>query len=98
MKKPQTVCITMRRPQDAGDPGECAIVHYTVVNGVVSVTDADGHLLRYSADGEPCRQALGPDDNPRQIAARLGHRYHTQHGDRERGFWRDMPRTKDVRV
>src|SRR5262249_32217893 len=32
-------------------------------------------------------------DNPKQIAQRLGRRYHEQtYGDQERGFWRDINR------
>jgi hypothetical protein len=93
MRSPvQTVCITTRRPYSESDAGEAAIVHYAVNDNIVCVTDSDGHLLRYS-DGEPCRQALEPGDDPRQVAARLGRSYHNQtYGDRERGFWRDMPR------
>jgi hypothetical protein len=71
MKPIQTVCITTRRPHDAADPGECAIIYYRVDGNAVKVTDRDSHMLRYS-DGQPCKQALEPDDNPRQIAARLG--------------------------
>src|SRR5262249_61537136 len=67
---PQTAWITTRRPHGAADAGECAAIHYVVADGVVKVTDQDGNLLRYS-DGEPCKQALGPDDNPKQIAQRL---------------------------
>ena len=89
---PQTAWITTRRPHGAADAGECAAIHYVVADGVVKVTDRDGNLLRYS-DGEPCKQALGPDDNPKQIAQRLGRRYHEQtYGDQERGFWRDINR------
>jgi len=94
--KPQTVHITTRRPHDAADAGECAIIYYTANDNVVKVTDKDGHLLRYS-DGEPCKRVLGPGDDPRQIAARLGRRYHNQtHGDREKGFWRGLPRGRNV--
>ena len=86
MKSRQTAWITTRRPNGAADAGECAAIHYMVVDGVMKVTDQDGHMLRYS-DGEPCKQALGPDDNPKQIATRLGRRYHEQtYGDRQRGF------------
>ena len=89
---PQTAWITTRRPHGGADAGECAAIHYVVADGVVKVTDRDGNLLRYS-DGEPCKQALGPDDNPKQIAQRLGRRYHEQtYGDREWGFWRDINR------
>ena len=89
---PQTAWITTRRPNGGADAGECAAIHYVVADGVVKVTDQDGNLLRYS-DGEPCKQALGPDDNPKQIAQRLGRRYHEQtYGDQERGFWRDINR------
>jgi hypothetical protein len=96
--KPQTVHITTRRPNSAADPGECATIYFKELDRVVSVTDADGNLLRYS-DGEPCKAALGPDDNPGQIAARLGRRYHAQaYGDRERGFWRDLPKGKGAPV
>lgn len=98
--KPLETVITTRRAYDAADPGECATVYYTVADNVVKVTDRDGHLLRYS-DGEPCRRALGPDDDPRQVAARLGRSYHIQtYGDRQRGFWRDISRIngRDVPV
>jgi hypothetical protein len=89
---PQTAWITTRRPNGPADTGESAAIHYVVADGVVKVTDQDGHMLRY-ADGEPCKQALGPHDNPKQIAVRLGRRYHEQiYGDRERGFWRDINR------
>jgi hypothetical protein len=88
MKSPvQTLCITTRRPRDESDPGEAAIIHYTADEHEVRITDKDGHLLRYEHSGEPCKQALGPGDNPRQIAARLGLRYHNRiYGDRESGF------------
>src|SRR5262249_58063725 len=72
---PQTAWITTRRPNGPADTGESAAIHYVVADGVVKVTDPDGHMLRY-ADGEPCKQALGPDDNPKQIATRLGLRCH----------------------
>ena len=88
--KIETVQITTARPRGEADPGECAIIHYIVANGEVLVTDPDGCLLRYS-DGEPVKRSFGPDDNPRQIAARLGRSYHNEtYGDRERGFWRDL--------
>jgi hypothetical protein len=94
----QTVHITLRNPHDDADPGECAIINYVVDGNVVKVTDKDGALLRL-AKGEPCKQVLEPGDDPRQIAARLGRSYHNQmYGDRERGFWRDLPRPKDVPV
>jgi hypothetical protein len=94
----QTVHITIRNPYNDADAGECAIINYVVDGNVVKVTDQDGHMLRF-AKGEPCKQVLGPGDNPRQIAARLGRSYHNQmYGDRERGFWRDLPRPKDVPV
>jgi len=94
----QTVHITLRNPHDDADPGECAIINYVVDGNVVKVTDKDGALLRF-AKGEPCKQVLGPGDNPRQIAARLGRSYHNQtYGDRE-GFWRDLSRyRRDVPV
>jgi len=94
----QTVHITLRNPYNDADAGECAIIYYVVDGNVVKVTDKDGALLRF-AKGEPCKQVLGPGDNPRQIAARLGRSYHNQtYGDRE-GFWRDLSRyRRDVPV
>jgi hypothetical protein len=92
MKPIQTVCITTRRPRSAADPGECETVYYILAGDVVKVTDQDGALLRFE-DGEPCKQVLEPGDNPKQVAALLGRRYHTQmYGDSERGFWRDISR------
>jgi hypothetical protein len=90
--KVQTVSVTTRSPRDAADPGECAIVYYVIDGPLVRVTDQDGNLLRFS-DGEPCKAALGAGEDPKQVAARIGHRYHTQtYGDRQRGFWRDISR------
>jgi hypothetical protein len=87
--KVETVHVQTRQPRDEADPGECAIVHFVVDNNVVKVTDKDGHMLRYP-DGEPCKQALGPHDNPRQIAARLAHGYRREYGGR--AFWGDISR------
>ena len=89
MKPPvQTVHVQTRQPRNDEDPGECAIVHYTVDDKhVLRVTDKDGHMLRYP-DGEPLRQTLGPDDNPRQIAARLARGHRREYGGR--GFWGDI--------
>ena len=87
--KVETVHVATRNPRNDEDPGECAIVHFVVDNNVVKVTDKDGHMLRYP-DGEPCKKALGPDDNPRQIAARLGRGYRREYGGRP--FWGDISR------
>jgi hypothetical protein len=96
--KIETVHITLRNPHNDADPGECAIIHYVVEGDVVKLTDKDGALLRF-AKGEPCKQVLEPNDNPRQIAARLGRRYHLgAYGDRQRGFWRDLPPGRGVPV
>jgi hypothetical protein len=87
--KVETVHVATRNPRNNEDPGECAIVHFVVDNNVVKVTDKDGHILRYP-DGEPCKRVLGPDDNPRQIAARIGRGYHREYGGR--AFWGDITR------
>jgi hypothetical protein len=60
------------------------LIHFVVDNNVVKVTDKDGAMLRYP-DGEPCKQVLGPADNPSQIAARLARGHRREYGDR--GFW-----------
>jgi hypothetical protein len=92
--KIETVHITTRRPHNGSDPGACHIVYYMADGREVRVTDRDGHLLRY-ANGEPCKQALLPGDNPRQIAARLGSKFHNEtYGDRQRGFYRDLPKIR----
>jgi hypothetical protein len=87
--KVETIHVQIRQPRDEADPGECAIIHYTVVNNVVKVTDKDGHMLRYP-DGEPCRQVLLPGENPKQIAARLGRSHRREYDGR--AFWGDISR------
>jgi hypothetical protein len=88
----QTVHVTTRRPRDASDPGEAAIIYFVVDGPTLRVTDARGNQVRY-LNGEPVKTALGIQDDPRQVAARLGHRYHTEmFGDRERGFYKDISR------
>jgi hypothetical protein len=90
--KIEAVCITTRQPRNAADPGESETVHFVVENNVVRMVDADGHQLRFT-DGEPVKRVAGPDDNPRQVAARLGRAYYVEiNGDRQRGFWRDPGR------
>jgi hypothetical protein len=90
--KVQTVSVTTRRPRDAADPGECAIIYYVVDGPMLRVTDARGNQVRY-LNGEPVKRALEPSDDPKQVASFLGRRYHTEmFGDRERGFYRDISR------
>jgi hypothetical protein len=59
----ETVHVQTRQPRNDEDPGECAIVHFTVADNVLKVTDKDGNMLRYP-DGEPCKQVLGPTTTP----------------------------------
>jgi len=82
--KVETIHVATRNPRNDDDPGECAIVHFVVDNNVVKVTDKDGHMLRYP-DGEPCKRALEPGDNPRQIAARIARSHRREYGARHFG-------------
>jgi len=94
--KVETIHVQTRQPRDEADPGECAIVHFVVDNNVVKVTDKDGHMLRYP-DGEPCKRALEPGDNPRQIAARIARSHRREYGGK--AFWGDIgPSGKGVPV
>jgi hypothetical protein len=93
--KVETVHVQTHQPRNDEDPGECMIVHFVVDNNVVKVTDRDGNMLRFP-DGEPCKQALGPDDSPRQIAARLARGHRREYGGK--GFWGDIPPGKGVPV
>jgi hypothetical protein len=38
----KTVCPQTRAPQRAGDPGECTIGYYSVVDGVLTMRDENG--------------------------------------------------------
>jgi hypothetical protein len=96
--KVETIHISIGRPRHPGDPGTAAVIHYIVVNGVLRLTDSEGHALRFQ-DGAPAMRTLGPEEDPKFAASRLGRAYHIEtYGDRERGFWRELPGRKDVPV
>ena len=56
--------VQTRAPRDAGDPGACEPVWYSVVDGVVMLTDESG---KPTGDKHP----LSPGDDASQVAGRL---------------------------
>jgi hypothetical protein len=59
------VIVTVRHPNRDGDPGSVDVGHYIVADGVVTLTTADGELLKDGGSHE-----LG-DCEPRFIAQML---------------------------
>lgn len=58
------VILRTRQPIGDGDPGRCEIGFYRIENGMVVMCDDEGR-----STGK--RLALGPDDNPEQVARKL---------------------------
>jgi hypothetical protein len=75
--------ITLRRPLNDADPGECARGCYIVADGVVYLTDSDGVKLKRGADQKLTTRTKAAKDQPlwssplpegrseRAVAARL---------------------------
>jgi len=87
-------CV-LRPPKPPAAGGDSLAVGPNLIEEMLKVTDKDGNMLRYP-DGEPCKQVLGPNDSPRQIAARLARGHRREYGGR--GFWGDIPPGKGAPV
>jgi hypothetical protein len=61
----QHVWFTTRRPRNEHDLGEVEGCYYSIADGVVTLCDEDGKPI-----GEPYQ--LRPDEDPKNVAARLG--------------------------
>jgi hypothetical protein len=62
--------IVQIAPAKGNDPGQVTYGFYKVVDGALFMTDGDGAVVRHE-NGEVWKHTLQPDENPRQVAARL---------------------------
>ena len=88
--KPQvkTVFAEVRRPRGT-DPGAAVEGAYVLEDGAVVLTNRDGAPVR-DERGKSYRHTLAPNDNPRQIAARMTKQFRSalqgKNGGRVAGF------------
>jgi hypothetical protein len=68
MPEVHRVTVTVRRPKDS-DPGQVTFGYYTLVDGILTMTDASGMPMRRTS-GEYYRAKIGPDESP-QTRARV---------------------------
>ena len=57
-------------PATWNDPGQVTNGYYKIEDGVLIMTDGAGAVVRHE-NGEVWKHTLQPDENPRQVAARL---------------------------
>jgi hypothetical protein len=66
----KTIFAQVRAPRGANDPGAAVEGAYVLEDGAVVLTNRDGVPVR-DERGKHYRHTLAPNDNPRQIAARM---------------------------
>jgi hypothetical protein len=62
--------IVQLTPAKGNDPGSVTYGFYKIEDDVLFMTDGDGAVVRHE-NGEPWKHTLQPDENPRQLAAKL---------------------------
>jgi hypothetical protein len=65
------VYVTVRAPVDAGDPGQVTIGFYTLVDGLLTMTDSKGNPVRNAHTGAKYTHKMQPGDDARKHAGRL---------------------------
>jgi hypothetical protein len=85
-KKPvvhQVICTIRPSDEETGDPGSCAIGHYTVVDDLLTMTDENGAPIKNSQD-QMITHVLEPGSDARAIASVLTRK--RSRGSGMRGF------------
>jgi hypothetical protein len=82
--------IVQIAPPKGNDPGSITYGFYKVEDGVLFMTDGDGAVVRHQ-NGDPWKHRLQPEDNPRQVAARLTKEIRSMaSGEKVAGFHRKL--------
>lgn len=70
MPEVHSVCATVRLPIN-GDAGQITVGYYTLADGLLTMTDSKGAVVRVMHTGEKYSQKIKPGDDAKAIATRL---------------------------